>query len=82
MTPGTHYVVKAVYRNGFLQVLEPLDLPEGTAVELDIHVDPALTARPSVATPSAPATRLAALVGIVALGGDALSDSEVLYDAD
>ena len=77
---------QAVYRDGTLQLLEPLDLPEGTEVQVSVQVaqpDSARIIEPPPAgseypTVLLPAERLRRLVGLVAVGGDALADSEAL----
>lgn len=77
--------VHAIYRDGTFHLLDPLDLPEGTRVELQVRVDaPDVVglAVPHWPTRSVPASQLLALVGTVSLGGDALAESEALYDAD
>jgi hypothetical protein len=85
--------VKAIYQHGVLQLLEPVALPEGVEVwvELLVRPQPAMEMLPSwqgvphsrlyPLRPQPPET-LARLVGLVAVGGDALADSEALYDAD
>jgi AF2212-like len=78
-----HQVVRAIYHAGTLQLLEPVDLPDG--VELQVTL-PVVSARetPSVepAFPTRPADPdvLRQLCGLIAVGGDALVDSEVLDD--
>ena len=78
-----HQVVRAIYHAGTLQLLEPVDLPDG--VELQVTL-PAVSAReiPSVepAFPTRPGDPdvLRQLCGLIAVGGDALVDSEVLDD--
>jgi hypothetical protein len=79
--------VRAVYRAGVLQLLEPLALPEGTEVRVRVE-------SPTPATRSdqqwvgvypnnpQPASTLRALQGIAAVGGNALAESEALYDLD
>jgi predicted DNA-binding antitoxin AbrB/MazE fold protein len=85
--------VKAIYRDGILQLLEPVDLPEGAEVWLELQVAPQPTAEtaprressergPLSPTRYQPPETLARLIGLVAAGGDALDDSEALYDAD
>lgn len=81
-----HRVIQtqAVYREGTLQLLEPLDLPEGTEVQVAVQVsqpDPARiieAAPPGSEYPTVflPVERLRGLVGLITLGGDALADSE------
>jgi predicted DNA-binding antitoxin AbrB/MazE fold protein len=77
--------VRAIYQNGVLTLLEPLDLPEGAQVRLDIQFTPPdltnETYAPRFVHPNrfAPAKKLDNLIGLVAIGGDALADSEVLF---
>jgi len=84
--------VKAIYQHGTLHLLEPFALPEGAEVWVELLVSPLAAERASVRPfalhgpaypvhPQSPET-LARLVGLVAVGGDALADSEALYDAD
>lgn len=90
MAPGER--VKAIYREGMLQLLEPVDLPEGTEVWIEFQVTPqpketAPPRRPiqsglTYPTRPQPPETLTRLIGLVAVGGDALADSEALYDAD
>jgi hypothetical protein len=71
---ATH-TVHAIFQNGRLTLLDPLDLPEGTRVQVDVH----LTGTEAVPPPGTlPAHRLTPLVGVVSLGGDAVADSEAL----
>jgi predicted DNA-binding antitoxin AbrB/MazE fold protein len=80
--------VRAVYQSGTLCLLEDLDLPEGTQVRISIEtIQPSDTTSQrakSTAYPTrlVPAERLNALTGLVEAGGDALADSEALYDPD
>jgi predicted DNA-binding antitoxin AbrB/MazE fold protein len=85
--------VKAIYRDGILQLLEPVDLPEGAEVWVDLQVGPQPMAEAAPRRKSVergplypmryqPPETLARLIGLVATGGDALDDSEALYDAD
>jgi hypothetical protein len=81
--------VKAIYHRGTLQLLDTVALPEGVEVWVELHVRP----QPAAETPPPqrgplypvcpqPPETLAGLIGLVAVGGDALADSEALYDAD
>jgi AF2212-like protein len=78
-----HQVVRAIYHAGTLQLLEPVDLPDG--VELQVTL-PVVSARKTPAVEPAFPTRpadpdvLRQLCGLIAVGGDALVDSEVLDD--
>ena len=84
MNAGTH--VRAIHHDGVLELLDPLELPEGAQVEvvvLPVCPDQAGRPRPlALAHPTrlVPAEKLSALVGLVAIGGDALAESEALYD--
>jgi predicted DNA-binding antitoxin AbrB/MazE fold protein len=79
----------ARYSKGTLKLRRRLRLPEGTEVRVTITVDqregkPRIRARRKYQYPSRPLARhtLRALSGIVSLGGNALADSEALYDSD
>jgi predicted DNA-binding antitoxin AbrB/MazE fold protein len=77
--------VRAVHHHGVLKLLDALDLPEGARVRLSIEsVHPAETSDSALVYPTrlVPASRLDRLTGLLELGGDALADSEALYDAD
>jgi hypothetical protein len=80
--------VRAVYQSGTLCLLDALDLPEGTQVRVSIESvqPPGTDQRPATSTvyPTrlVPAEKLNALTGLVEVGGDALADSEALYDPD
>ena len=84
-------LIKAIYRDGILQLLEPVDLPEGAEVRVQLEAiprtgipegSPTEAKATSYPTRPQPFSRLDPLVGIVAIGGDALADSEALYDED
>jgi len=86
-------LVRAVYQDGTLQLLEPVGLPEGMEVWVELRVAPwsdtevtrlqrVIQSVFSYPTNPQPPETLACLVGLVAVGGDALADSEALYDAD
>lgn len=84
---GTHTYIKvrAVYHEGVLTVLDPVTLPDGARVQLDIHLQEQAPGQQGAAqypTMLIPATELDTLTGIVTAGGDALTDSEALYDPD
>ena len=84
---GTHtYVnVRAIYREGVLTVLDPVTLPDGAQVQLDIHLleqTPVQQGTAQYPTMLISAAELDTLTGIVTAGGDALTDSEALYDPD
>lgn len=88
-----HVLVKAIYRDGALQLQEPVDLPEGTEIWVELQVEShpktetAALQHPISSTflhptrPQSPES-LTQLIGVVAIGGDALSESEALYDDD
>lgn len=81
MKTGTH--VHAIHHEGVLKLLTPLKLPEGAQVSV-IVFSTALdqTQAPELArqTRLMPAKKLDNLTSLVAIGGDALVDSEALYD--
>lgn len=64
--------IRAVYQSGNLKLLSPLDLPEGTQVDLTIEV-----AQNSIKF--LPARELAKMTAVFGLGGDAQKESEQLY---
>lgn len=72
----------AIYHNGRLELREPVNLAEGA--EVRVIVLESLPAKPLATrtVPSFPASHLLSLAGIVSAGGDALKDSEALYDGD
>jgi predicted DNA-binding antitoxin AbrB/MazE fold protein len=84
MGNGTH--VRAVHRDGVLELLTPLQLPEGARVSVIVLETPSNEAdRPQAVelaypTRLVPADRLDKLTNLVEIGGDALADSEALYD--
>jgi hypothetical protein len=86
MSPSTHFRVKAIFHDGMLVLQDPLNLPEGAQVQLDVKLMSA--AADSPVTPGAypnrfvPAACFDALIGLIPVGGDALADSEALYDPD
>ncbi len=77
-------VVRAIYHEGMLQLLEPVDLPEGAELQITL---PVVTTRETPTSgpvyPTRPSTPdvLSQLCGLIAVGGDALMDYEVLDDA-
>ncbi len=85
METGTQ--VRAVHHDGVLKLLDPLELPEGA--EVSVLVLPALANQGDTSTPVelahptrlVSAQRLDALTDLVAVGGDALADSEALYES-
>ena len=81
--------LRARYSKGTLKLRRPLRLPEGTEVRVTITLAQSKRgarrpARRKYAYPTrtVPAHALQAIVGIASLGGDALADSEALYDRD
>jgi hypothetical protein len=96
MVANTPIAVKAKartvrFRPELLRVFDRLPLPQQkevlnfarflqqqTAVEEPLSPTP----QPQVQLRTAPATTLAALTSLVRLGGDALADTEALYDND
>jgi AF2212-like len=77
-------MVRAMYHEGILQLLEPVDLPEGVELQIAIPVMEALEtplAGPVYPTRASAPDGLSQLCGLIAVGGDALVDSEVLDDA-
>jgi hypothetical protein len=79
--------VRAVYRAGVLHLLEPLALPDGAEVRVRVE-SPSRSRRPGQQWAGVypnnpqPASSLRTLLGVAAVGGDALADSEALYDCD
>lgn len=84
METGTH--VRAIHRDGVLKLLTPLELPEGARVSVVIlptpldRVDRSQPVDLVYPTRLVPAKKLDNLTSLVAIGGDALADSEALYD--
>ena len=80
------YRVPAVYEKGVLRLLGPLDLPEHTELTVKVLNTPerAPTSRPRAQYPTRPQplSALKPLIGSMPVGGDALKDSEALYDED
>lgn len=72
--------VHAIHHDGVLRLLTPLELPEGAHVS--VIVFPTLLDQVKLAYPTqlVPAKKLDDLSDLVAIGGDALADSEALYD--
>ena len=83
-----NYQVAAVYEKGVLRLLEPLDLPEHTQLTVTVVMrktcKQTVPARSRVRCPtrSQPLSLLDPLIGAMPAGGDALRDSEALYDED
>ena len=84
----TYPEVRAVHHNGAFELLDALELPEGAQVRLSIRsVESGMRERntsPELAYPTrlVSADKLDALTGLAEVGGDALVDSEALYDPD
>ena len=73
--------VQAIYENGLLRLLERLDLPEGTRLTVTISVPVNEgTRRFLFPTRLQPLSLLEPLIGAMSAGGDALEDTEALYD--
>ncbi|MBN1137446.1 MAG: antitoxin family protein [Anaerolineae bacterium] len=83
-----NYRVPAIYEKGVLRLLEPLDLPEHTNLTVTVRVsktrEQAAASRPRAQYPTRPQplSMLKPLIGAMPAGGDALKDSEALYDED
>jgi hypothetical protein len=81
--------VRARYSKGTLKLRSPLKLPEGAEVRVSVMP---VEAKPQPRKPrkraylyptrTVPWGELLRFSGIVSLGGDALADSEALYDGD
>jgi len=84
MEKGTH--VRAIHHDGVLKLLAPLDLPDGAQVSVVVfpappnRVDQPEWVELVHPTRLVPAEKLDNLTGVVSVGGDALADSEALYD--
>lgn len=65
--------VRAVYQRGSLKLLSPLDLPEGTQVDLTVEVA-------QEGLNFLPAHELEKVTAVLGVGGNALKESEELYD--
>ena len=87
MSTKVYTEVRAVHRHGVLTLLDALELPEGAEVWLSIESvlpDTNEKLTPTLVHPTRliPAAKLDALTGLIEVGGDALADSEALYDPD
>ena len=77
---------RARYSKGTLKLHAPLKLPDGAEVRVTVTALSAApkrrTAKPKFKYPTValPPGTLAKVDGLVSLGGDALADSEALYD--
>ena len=76
--------MRSIHHDGMLKLLDLLELPEGAQVHLYVQfTSPELTDIGLVyPTRLVSAERLDNLTGLVEVGGDALADSEALYDPD
>ncbi len=79
--------LRARYSKGKLELLDPLKLPEGTQVVVSVRKaeDQSKNSRAGKRRYIHPNRRfppkqLEKLAGLVALGGDAVADSEAIYD--
>lgn len=72
--------VPAVYEKGTLRLLKPIDLPE--QAEVQVTIEAVTKSKPHYPTCSRSLAQLKAITDAIALGGDALEESEALYDAD
>lgn len=81
-----NYRVPAVYEKGVLRLLEPLDLPEHAKVTVTVSQsrEPRRPGSSRAVHPTRPQplSSLEPLIGSMPAGGDALKDSESLYDQD
>lgn len=76
MTTSPFYShIRAIYQRGSLKLLSPLDLPEGTQVDLTVEVT-------QENIKFLPARELDKMTAVFGLGGNALKESEELYDTD
>ena len=78
MKTGNH--VHAIHRDGVLKLLTPLELPEGAQVSVIVFPTPLDQIELVHPTRLMPAEKLDRLTDLLAVGGDALADSEALYD--
>lgn len=82
-----NYQVPAIYEKGVLRLLETLDLPEHTRLTVTVSMPKArqhATLQPRFRQPtrSQPLSQLTPLIGKMPAGGNALKDTEALYDED
>jgi hypothetical protein len=83
MEAKTYPQVRAVHHDGVLELLDAVELPEGAQVRLLIQAaSPGTGDRLTYPTRLVPADRLDRLTALVEAGGDALAESEALYDPD
>jgi hypothetical protein len=82
------FQVPVVYEKGVLRPLKPLDLPEHTQLTVTVSMpkdrEHGPAAFPHLVYPTRPQPLylLEPLIGAMPAGGDALQDSEALYDED
>ena len=87
-TTKTYPDVRAVHHDGVFELLDALELPEGARVRLSIrsieHETGERDTAPELVYPTrlVSAKNLDLLTSLVEVGGDALVDSEALYDPD
>lgn len=72
----------AVYHNGRLELREPVNLVEGATVKVIVLEGMPMDKPGLLHVPTVPASFFRELVGVVSVGGDAVKDSEALYDDD
>jgi hypothetical protein len=77
-----NYRVPVVYEKGVLRPLEPLDLPEHTRLTVTVSLRRGREQALRCPTRPQPLSLLDPLIGSMPAGGDALKDSEALYDED
>jgi predicted DNA-binding antitoxin AbrB/MazE fold protein len=91
MTTGAYAMtaytnLRARYSKGILKLTQRLDLPENAEVRVTVtavgEAAPALSKTHWNSVAAVPPGTLRRLDGIVALGGDAVADSDALYDSD
>ena len=81
MEAEQNFQVRAVHHDGVLELLDPIELPEGAQVRLLIQsISPDASGRLTFPTRLVSAAKLDKLTALVALGDDAPADSEALYD--
>lgn len=76
-------MVRAIYHDGTLQLLEPVDFPDGAEVQILLpmrHDMEWAIQGPAAPTRPYPPETLCRVRGLLAVGGNALVDSEALYD--
>ena len=83
-----NYQVPVIYEEGVLRPLTPLDLPEHTRLTVtvlmpeDTEQAPFTPPRAQCPTRPQPLSQLDPLIGTMPAGGDALHNSEALYDEE